>query len=86
MYIMVSDKKLQQMARDVAYERSQMWRSHQLQQSLMKELMAIAGQGKEAFMSGSRARVLLNGRQGATLCWSPCCSTTGTCWSSWPLP
>lgn len=29
------DKKLQRMARDVAYERSQMWRSHQLQQKLM---------------------------------------------------
>lgn len=57
---MVTDKKLQQMARDVAYERSQMWRSHKLQQGLLAELMQIRQQGEEAWLAWQQSQGLID--------------------------
>lgn len=43
----MDEHPLRQHARDVAYERVQMWRSHQLQQDLMPELMKIVERGED---------------------------------------
>ncbi len=55
----VSDKKLEQMAKDVAYERSQMWRSYGLRQSLLAEMMQVHQKGEEAWIAWQRSQGLI---------------------------